>query len=101
MASEVGLLVEMTEGGMVSEDGEGATFEVDSPFLEGVDDGKHFFLMCGVVPFSRVHLPGNESNRLWPMALVLGEHSAKGEVRGISGNGEWEHGVRDTEDGSV
>ena len=39
MASEVGLLVEMTEGSMVSEDGEGVAFEVDSPFLEGMDDG--------------------------------------------------------------
>jgi len=39
MASEVGLLVEVTEGGVVSENGEGPTFEVDSPFLEGVDYG--------------------------------------------------------------
>jgi hypothetical protein len=38
-AGEVGLLVEVTEGGVVRENGEGPTFEVDSPFLEGVDDG--------------------------------------------------------------
>ena len=39
MAGEVWLLVEVTEGGVVSENGEGPTFKVDSPFLEGMDDG--------------------------------------------------------------
>src|SRR5690348_11000543 len=54
--------------------------------------------MCGIVPFCWVHLPGNEGNRLRPMALVLGEYSAESKVGSIGGDREGKHGVRDAED---
>src|SRR4051812_31951387 len=53
--------------------------------------------MCSIVSFCGVHLPGNESNRLRSMALVLGEYSAESEVGSIGGDCEGEHGVGDAE----
>src|SRR3954454_10257272 len=63
-ASEMGLLVEMTEGGMVGENGEWAAFEVDPPFLECMDDGQHLLLVSSVVAFGGVHFPGDECDGL-------------------------------------
>jgi hypothetical protein len=53
----MGLFMEVTECGVISENCEGASFQVNPPFLEGVNDGQHFLLMGSVVSFSRVHLP--------------------------------------------
>src|SRR4051812_32896397 len=57
--------------------------------------------MCSVVSFGRVHLPGNESNRLRSMALVLGEYSAESKVRSVGGDCEGERGVGDAENGGL
>jgi hypothetical protein len=57
--------------------------------------------MCSVISFGGVHLPGDESNGLRSMALVLGEYSAESEVGSIGGDGERERGVWDAENGGL
>src|SRR4051812_10892205 len=57
--------------------------------------------MGSVVALGRVHFPGNECDRLGPIALVLHEYSTKGKIRGISGYGEGEYWIRDAEDGCL
>src|SRR3954470_8425090 len=57
--------------------------------------------MCSIVSFSGVHLPGDESNRLRSMALVLGEYSTESEVGSVSGDCEGEGGAWDAENGGL
>jgi hypothetical protein len=88
----------MMEGGMVSVQCERTALEINSPLGEGMDYGEEFLLICRVISFSRVHLPGGECDRLESMALILLEHGTDSKSRGIGGDNEWEYGIRDTED---
>src|SRR4051812_12581574 len=89
------------EGGMVGVQGEWVALEVDTPLLEGVDNGKEFLFICGVVMFGRVHLPGGEGDQLESMALVLLENGADSEAGCISGDDKRECRVRDAENRSA
>ena len=77
------LSLQVLKGGMVSDYHEWLPFEVDTPDLQRMNDGKEFLLMDGVVDFCRGKLARFVGNWLISMPLVLTEYCAYGGVRGI------------------
>ena len=86
--SKIWLFCKVAECCMISVYSKVPSFEVNSPFLEGMHNSQGLLFMSCIVSFILIHLAGGECHRLWSIALILGEDSSNSIIRGISGNCE-------------
>ena len=94
---EARLRLEVVQRLVVGHHGELGAVEVGSPGLEGADDREEFLFVSRVASLGGLHLLGEVGDGLQAFALVLHEHGADGESRGISVNDEGQLGVGEDE----
>ena len=75
--------------------------QVVTPRPQRVDDGQQLLLVHGVARLGVEHLLGQEGDGLQALALVLLQHGADGEPRGVGVHDERKLGVGQHEHGSL
>ena len=71
---------------MIRVDCEESSFQVYTPFGQGMHNGQSFLFMGCIVPLRWVHFLRCECHRLGSLALVLHEYGTHSKVRCVSGD---------------
>ena len=96
---EAGLGLEVFDGPVVGDDGEGAAMEVVAPYLEALDDGEALPFMVEVVVLGGGEGGGVVGDDPEGGAGALGEEPAGGELGGVGMDGEGGGEIGGGEDG--